>query len=128
MHYDPQQELFTALKLGIEAKGYAVYDDGLPGEDAKYPFVYLGETRQADIGTKTAIMGNVFQHIQIWHTKKNRGTLSQITLDVKNVCRALAKTSNFVWKVTGVSGTIRSDKTTAIPLLFSDLNVKFYFS
>lgn len=128
MQYDPQQELFTALKLGIEAKGYTVFDVGLPGEDAEYPFVYLGETRQADIGTKSAIMGNVFQHIQIWHTQKNRGTLSQITLDVKEICRSTAKTSNFTWKVVNVSATIRNDRTTATPLLFSDLNIEFYFS
>ena len=28
---DAEQELFTALKLGIEAKGYAVYDHCLFG-------------------------------------------------------------------------------------------------
>ena len=41
---DPQQELFIALKKAIEAKGYDVYDSGLPPDNTPYPFVYIGNS------------------------------------------------------------------------------------
>ena len=124
---DPQQELFTALKLKIEAKGYKVFDS-LPGEEEPYPFIFLGETQQSDKRTKTAIIGSVFQNIQIWHTAKNRGTLSAMLLEVKQLCRDIKHTANFAWDVQDISGTIRNDKTTATPLIFADINIEFTFS
>lgn len=128
MHYDPQQELFTALKLAIEEKGYKVFDDGLPAENEPYPFIYLGATQQIDDENKTAIFGNVFQNLQIWHTAKNRGTLSAMLLDIKTICRSITKTTNFAWTVRNVTANIRNDKTTATPLIFADVNIEFYFS
>lgn len=39
-YIDPQQELFSKLKIELEALGYAVYDGFLPPEGTAYPFVY----------------------------------------------------------------------------------------
>ena len=47
---DPQQELFTALLIAAREQGYDVYDGALPPEDTPYPFVYLADSRQAEIG------------------------------------------------------------------------------
>ena len=124
---DPQQELFTALKLRFEDKGYKVFDS-LPGEDEPYPFIFLGETRQTDQSTKGAIIGTVNQDLQIWHTAKNRGALSGIMLEVKQVCRELTKTSNYTWAVRSISGVIRNDRTTATPLIFGDMTIEFLYS
>ena len=124
---DPQQELFTALKLKAEAKGYKVFDS-LPGEEEPYPFIFLGETQQTDKRTKAAIIGSVFQNIQIWHTAKNRGTLSAMLLEVKQLCREIKRTTSFAWDVRNISAVIRNDKTTATPLIFADINIEFSFS
>ena len=71
---DPQQELFTALKLGLETLGYSVYDGALPPEDTPYPFVYLGDFRQSDSAAKGEIYGYVYPTIHVWHNNaRQRG-------------------------------------------------------
>lgn len=126
---DPQQELFSKLKIEIERKGYDVYDGFLPPENTPYPFIYLGDSRQVDDTNKTAVFGNVFQTIHFWsNTPRNRGTLSTMMLDVKMVCRKLKKTKNFSWIVRNIDQTILPDKTTKTPLLHGVLEVEFKFS
>lgn len=66
MIHDPQQELFTRIKLDIEALGYDVYDGFLPPEGTSYPFVYLGDAMQIDDPNKSVVFGNVHQTIHVW--------------------------------------------------------------
>ena len=129
MERDPQQELFTALKIGIEAKGYDVYDTVLPPEDTPYPFVYLGDFRQADTEYKNGVTGIVFPTVHVWHNNaKQRGTASQMLLDIKTVFRQLTKTENFAWMVRNINQRVFSDTTTKTPLLHGVLEADFLFS
>ena len=126
---DAQQELFIALKLGIEAKGYAVYDSFLPPNDTPYPFVYLGDFRQTDTGLKNAITGIVYPTIHVWHNDPaQRGTLSQMLLDIKTILRSTTKTNNFAWLVRNVNGQIMPDNTTKTPLLHGIVEADCLFS
>jgi len=132
---DPQQELFTAYKLGLEAKGYAVYDGVLPPEKseknpegAEYPFIYLGDFRQSDQQLKNAVNGFVYPTIHIWHNNpRQRGTVSAMLLDIKRVIYQIEKTSGFSWLVQSVDAQIIPDNTTKTPLLHGvvDAGVKF---
>lgn len=126
---DPQQEIYTALMLGIKAKGYDIYDH-LPKEEenAKYPFVNMADSRQIDTVNKTCVCGSVFQDLHIWHTNKNRGTVSQMLLDCKSVCRSIEHTKNFAWSVGSVEQRIITDTSTATPLAHGILQVRFDFS
>ena len=126
---DPQQELFIALKLGIEAKGYAVYDGFLPPEGTAYPFVYLGDMQQTDTSNKSAVFGFVYPTIDVWHNNpRQRGTVSAIMLDIKDVCRQLEHTNNFAWLLQGMDERIISDTTTKAPLIHGVLQPNFKFS
>lgn len=126
---DPQQELFIALKLGIEAKGYAVYDGFLPPEGTAYPFVYLGDLQQTDTSNKSAVFGFVYPTIDVWHNNpRQRGTVSAIMLDIKDVCRQLEHTNNFSWLLQGMDERIIADTTTKAPLLHGVLQPNFKFS
>jgi hypothetical protein len=126
---DPQQELFTALKLNLESIGHDVYDGFLPPEDTPYPFDYLGECQQIDDANKSAVFGRVHQTIHIWHNNpKQRGTVSKMLLDIKTVCRNIKHTTNFAWSVRNVTQNIMTDTTTKSPLLHGVLDVEFYFS
>lgn len=128
-HIDPQQELFTALKLGIEALGYNVYDSFLPPDGTPYPFVYLGNFQQVDNNFKNAVCGFVYPTIHIWHDNpRQRGTLSGILLDVKTVCRRVAKTNNFAWDLRRLNQQILNDTTTKTPLLHGLIEAGFFFS
>lgn len=126
---DAEQELFIALKLGIEAKGYAVYDGALPPENTPYPFVYLGEFRQTDAEYKNARTGIVYPMIHVWHNKTTqRGTVSRMLFDIKTVCRQIRRTNNYSWMFRNVNGQILSDNTTKTPLLHGIVEAEGLFS
>lgn len=126
---DPQQELFSKLKKDLEAKGFAVYDGFLPPEGTPYPFVYLGDSQQTDDANKSAVFGNVFQTIHVWHNNpRQRGTVSQILLEIKLSCRLIEHTDNFAWNVLNITQQILKDDTTATPLLHGVLDVEWKFS
>ena len=126
---DPQQELFIELKTELEKLGYSVYDGFLPPDNTPYPFIYLGDMQQIDDTNKTAVFGNVYQTIHVWsNTPKNRGTVSKMLLDIKNVCRKIEHTDNFAWILRNVNQRIMPDNTTKTPLLHGVLEIEFKFS
>lgn len=126
---DPQQELFTKLLTEIKALGYDVCDGFLPPDGAPYPFIYLADSQQTDDANKTAVFGNVYQTIHVWHNNpRQRGTVSKMLLAIKNTCRKLEHTDNFAWDVRNVNQRILPDKTTKQPLLHGLLEIEFSFS
>lgn len=126
---DPQQEIFTAYKLSLEAKGYDVYDGALPPEDTPYPFIYLGDFRQSDTMYKNAVTGSVHPTIHVWHNNtRQRGTVSQMLLDIKAVIYATAKTKHFSWLIQSVDSRIIPDNTTKTPLLHGVVEAGLKFS
>ena len=126
---NPQQELFTALLTKLRDMDYDVYDAFMPSEDAVYPFIFLADSQQIDDQNKTAVFGDVYQTIHVWHNNpKQRGTISKILLEIKKLCYELRNTANFAWYIRGVNQRILPDTTTAIPLLHGILDVQFKFS
>ena len=126
---DAQQELFTAIKLALEEKGYAVYDGALPPVNTPYPFIYLGDFHQLDTERKNAVTGTVYPMIHVWHNQyTQRGTVSQMLLDIKTVCRTLQRTTNFAWLIRNVNTRIIADKTTKTPLLHGVFEADCLFS
>lgn len=123
---DPQQELFSKLKMEFEALGYAVYDGFLPPEGTAYPFIYLGDMTQTDDSKKGAVLGNVFQTIHVWsNTPRNRGTVSKMLYSIKSVCRKIEHTKTYAWNLMHVTQHILPDNTTKTPLLHGVLEVEF---
>ena len=126
---DPQQELFIAYKIGIEAKGYAVYYGMLPPPETPYPFVYLGNFRQTDREHKNAVTGTVYPTIHVFHNDTmQRGKVSKMLLDIKTVMRQTIRTSNFSWLVRNVNSDIEPDYTTKPPLLHGVVEADCLFS
>ena len=122
---DPQQELFTELLVQLRKKGY---DTFLPPKDTPYPFIFIADNQQVDAPNKTAVFGNVYQTIHVWHNNpKQRGMVSEMLLNIKQVCYSLKHTANFAWNVRNIEQRILSDTTTTQPLLHGILNVEFYF-
>lgn len=127
--FDPQQELFTRLKLDIETLGYTVYDGCMPAEGAAYPFVYMGDFQQTDREHKSAVTGSVFPAIHVWsNTPKKRGTVSQMLLQIKAVIRKIEHTDHFAWLLCDLNQQIRPDNTTKTPLLHGIVEAELKFS
>lgn len=126
---DPQQELFSELLTEIKEIGYDVYDGLLPPKKTPYPFVYMADSQQTDDPNKSAVFGNVYQTIHVWHNSpKKRGEVSKILLDIKQICYKLEQTANFSWMVLNINQRILSDNTTDQPLLHGILEIEFKFS
>lgn len=125
---DAQQELFTRLKLNIEAEGFKVYDGALPPKGTPYPFVYLGDFEQTDRDTKTQPYGNVYPTIHVWHDNlMERGTLSEMLLAIKRICRKLSHTTTYAWSVRNVRSRIITDTTTKAPLMHGIIEAEWFF-
>jgi len=125
---DPQQELFTALRLRLEALGCRVYDGALPPERTLYPFIYLADSSMLDDPNKSAIFGTVFQTVHIWHNRPDRrGKLSDLLSKVKAICRQLDYTASYAWDLRQVDQRILTDTTTKTPLLHGVLELEFKF-
>lgn len=112
--------------MWLRKEGLSVFDY-LPGEDTPYPFIKLSESQQIDTQNKTCIHGTVNQTIDFWGTLKNRGSLSEMMLTCKRVCRNICKTKNFNWSVGNITQQILTDTSTNTPLLHGKLYVQFYF-
>lgn len=126
---DPQQELFTRLKLDLEAKGYSVFDGFLPPANTPYPFIYLADSQTDDETTKTAILGRVRQTIHVWHNDPHeRGTVSAMLLAIKQTCRKVEHTNNFAWNVANINQRILADNSTKTPLIHGIITVEYQFS
>lgn len=126
---DPQQELFTRLKLDIEAAGYDVYDTFLPPENTPYPFVYLGDFTQNDNSTKSEVIGYVYPVIHVWHNNpRQRGTVSKMLSDIKSICRRIGRTENYAWMIQNVRQQILADNTTKTPLIHGVIESDWRFS
>jgi len=126
---DPQQELFTELLLQLKKKGYDVYDTFLPPEGTSYPFIYMADSQQIDDINKSAVFGNVHQTVHVWHNNpRQRGTISKMLLNIKNIGRGIERTANFGWFILNIDQRILPDRTTAQPLLHGILEMEFKFS
>lgn len=126
---DPQQQIFGRVRKDLKSLGYAVYDGFLPPEDTPYPFIYLGDVMQTDDRNKTAVFGNVYFTIHVWHNNpQQRGTVSQMLFDIKNVCRYIERTENFCWDMRNMTQRILPDNSTKTPLLHGVIEAEFKFS
>ena len=127
---DPQQELFSYLLVELK-KLYPdnVYDTFLQPDNTPYPFIYVGNSQLIDDANKSAVFGNVYQIIHVFHNNpKQRGTISKMLLDIKKVSRKLNHTTNFAWSLKNVSQDIMPDTSTSIPLLHGVLSLEFKFN
>ena len=128
-HIDPQQEIYTAILIALQKAGYDVHEGVNPPKGTPYPYLMLGDNKQTDSPTKTAILGQVRQKIHVWsNDQRKRGTHSSIMAEVKVICRGIRRTHNFSWKILGMeSGTI-TDTTTSEVLLHGIIDIRFHFS
>lgn len=127
---DPQQELFTKVKLAVEAVigKENVYDGFLPPESTPYPFVYLGDAYQVDDANKSAIFGTVTLNVHVWHnTPEERGTVSSLMLKIKEAAMQL-KSGHYAWDYRSGQTRILTDNTTKQPLLHGVVELRFHFS
>ena len=130
---DPQQEMFSALLIALREKykgtRIGIYDTVLPPKDTPYPFVYLADCTESDQATKSEIVGEVNLTLKVWHDNmRQRGTVSGILADIKNICRSIEHTAHYAGNMQRPTQRILPDNTTKQPLLMGILEVEYKFS
>ena len=130
---DPQQEMFSDILIALREKykgmGIGVYDTVLPPKDTPYPFIYLADCTESDQATKSEIVGEVNLTLKVWHDNVwQRGTVSGILADIKNICRSIEHTEHYAWNMQRPTQRILPDTTTKQPLLMGILEVGYKFS
>lgn len=77
--YVPEQELFDQLYIESDQLGYDTYDHlPLQTENAKYPFVVIGDTQQIPINYRNAMGGTFTVTIHVWSTGEDRFTVAKM--------------------------------------------------
>ena len=69
----------------------------MPPEGTPYPFIFLADFQQIDEGLKDVSIGEVHPVIHIYGLLRKRGTVSAVSLGVKQTCIGLKSTDNFTW-------------------------------
>ena len=94
--YLPDQELFDCIYAKSQDMGFDTYDHlPLENEDAKYPFVNIGDIQQLNVANKTAIGAELHITINIWGTSEDRFTVSKITESLAELANQVLLTDHF---------------------------------
>lgn len=81
----PDQAIFDAVFLLSMQLGYKTYNY-LPGKEAPYPFVYVGEVFEQSRRTKLNLFGDyqLTVHIYADDPQRDRNTVSKMINNIKN--------------------------------------------
>ena len=125
---NPQQEIFTLCLVEAKKLFENAYDY-IPGDDTKYPFVFIGEQFSNDLPNKTAIFGRVTQRLHFYQDdKRKRGDLSKMVADLVYRLRTIKNTKNYYISITGINSQVIFDTSTDKMLLHGILEVDFLFN
>lgn len=121
-----QQEIFSRLKVGLEAMGYDVYDGHLPPEGTSYPFIYLGTTESEYTPTKGESLGNVYMITHVYHNDcEQRGRLSRILQEIRREYARIEVYASRPLIMGTLTERIMEDNTTDEPLLHGVSEIEF---
>ncbi|MDV4829881.1 DUF3168 domain-containing protein [Enterococcus faecium] len=79
------------ISLGLNYKTF----DYLPAEEETYPFVYIGQTQELPLATKSGIAGELQLTIHIYAEMENRGLISQMKGNLIEQFSRLKETKHF---------------------------------
>lgn len=119
----PQQEIYDTVFLVAHNLGYSVFDY-LPAPEETYPFVYIGEQFDQDRTTKTSVYGRVQQSVHIYHSHRQRRTLTTMMNNLKAEFRKLKNTDHFYLSVKNITSQVLPEEK----LLHGFIEVEFQFN
>lgn len=94
----PEQDMFDWFFKWSVNNGYDTYDYLPPeSEHVAYPFVYVGNVQGVPDATKTELTGSVYLNIDIWGTRKQRLTVSQIVERFFHAAIGYIRTPNYFY-------------------------------
>lgn len=123
----PQQQIYDACFRVSLALGYSTWRY-LPGKEADYPFVFVGEQYDDDSATKSVIFGDVVQRIHIYHVDSKRVELTSIMDAIKLNLRKLKHTETFYINVKKINSQTLPDNTAAQALWHGIIEIEFRFN
>lgn len=129
MTNSPRQEIFTMCRqAAVRVLGESSVFDYLPGKEARYPFVFIGEQYGEDIRYKTVVAGDCTQTIHVYHNDPGKRGSTQSMMDrVLHEIRKVKHTRTFYIELVDTRTQMLTDNTTSTPLLHGVLELRFKF-
>ena len=115
-------------QLFIEClKHHAKTYDYLPEADAKYPFIYIGNSNDLD-QSRSDLLGTVDQTIHIYATSEQRADLDVLKVKLHDSIRNIRQA--FDYNVNLINYTQRNinDNTDVLPLIHTVIDVSFMYT
>ena len=125
----PQQEIYVACKnTCIDVLGIDNVYDFLPSDDAKYPFIMVGETYSTDDPNKTAIFGEYTQTIHVHHNDfYERTEVTKIMNEILTNLRKMKSTSSFFVYILRHNQQTMTDQIGSQQFIHGVLEITFKF-
>lgn len=129
MTNSPRQEIFTMCRqAAIRVMGETSVFDYLPGKEANYPFVFIGEQYGEDISYKNVVAGDCTQTIHVYHNDPGkRGSTQRMMDELLGEVRKVKHTRTFYVELVDTRTQMLTDNTTSTPLLHGVLELRFKF-
>ena len=101
--------------------GFSTYDHlPLENEDAKYPFVNIGDVQQLNVANKTAIGAELHITINVWGNNEERFDVAKITEQLAELANQVLLTTHFRF----VGRPSRTDKQIITDTIVPDTVLK----
>lgn len=114
----------------VFAEGLKVTDrtfDYLPDAGAQYPFIYVGESSNAN-ETNFDLFGNVTQTIHIYATRRQRAELDNLTSLLLNALRGSCGAYDYAINFVSCNQQDAPDNTDVQPLIHRVLDISFFYN
>lgn len=124
----PYQDIFMTCSDVARAIHSNVFEY-LPGKDAVYPFIFIGEQMGPDTANKSAVFGTCYQTIHFYGNDwKQRGTLTKLMNQYLTQIRAVTETRFlYIRLLDSVNQQLLPDTTTGINLMHGILELPINF-
>lgn len=121
----PNHDLFRKI-FAISDARVDTYDY-LPGADAKYPFVYVGENNGSDTPNNDLI-GTARQTVHIYGIRADRAKIDNISAYLESVLKHLKEGYEYNFNHRNTEKQVIADNTDVQPLLHIVLDFTFNYT
>lgn len=122
-------EIAEKLCSILEEKGYIVYWDDIPEEDAECPHIQIQTIDSSDTIYKGGLTGNVSLMVHVWHNRiDKKKEVFQIMENIKAIAHSIKFTESYSFLMRSPDERLLYDTTTSTPYLHGVVTLNFLFS
>lgn len=124
----PKHRIWLETRAISQRLGYDTYDY-LPGDEAAYPFVFIGEQfKQSARDSKDSDLNRTQVTVHVWHDNpRQRGTLTHMMDQIETNARAVKNLSGLTVEVLEADDQVIPDNSTGKDLMHGILEINYEY-